>query len=146
MGKKTWKSVVSLFMAAALIVTSFGMTNPLTADAAADGVKAPSVEGRAVSGDNGTYYIDAAGGNDDNDGKSENQAWKTFKNVSALRLGAGGKVLLKAGCTWNGEKLLLQEAKGTSTNPVILGKYGEGDNPKINGQGSKWLDEQDRTP
>lgn len=145
MGKKTWKSVVSLFMAAALIVTSLGMTNPLTANAAADGAKAPSVEGRAVSGDNGTYYIDAAGGNDNNDGKSANQAWKTFKNVSALRLGAGGKVLLKAGCTWNGEKLLIQEARGTSANPVILGKYGEGENPKINGQGSKWLDEQDRT-
>lgn len=144
MGKKTWKSVVSLFMAAALIVTSLGMTNPLTADAATDGAKAPSAEGRAVTGDNGTYYIDAAGGSDENDGKSENKAWKTFKNVPTLRLGAGGKVLLKAGCTWNGEKLMIQNAKGTEQSPVILGKYGEGANPKINGQGSKWLDTQDR--
>lgn len=151
MGKKKWKSGISLFLAAALAMTSFGMASPLTADAAKDSAKTSSEEGialtsgdDAVSGDNGTYYIDAVNGNDSNDGKSEAKAWKSFKNIPGLKLGADGKVLLKAGCTWNDQKLMLKDAKGTAEKPVILGKYGEGANPVINGNGSKWLDSTNR--
>ena len=35
---------------------------------------------------------------------------------------------------------MLVEAEGTPENPVVLGRYGEGDDPVINGQGSPWLD------
>lgn len=86
----------------------------------------------------GTYYIDAQKGDDSNDGTSEDKAWKTFENVKRLRLNGGGKVLLKAGCTWNGEQFLLQESKGTKDEPIIVGRYGEGDDPVINGQGNPW--------
>ncbi len=152
MGKKTWKSGISLFLAAALVVTSFGMASPLTADAAKDNAKTLSDEGISlvsdddtVTGDNGTYYIDAVNGNDSNDGKSEGKAWKSLYKASSLQLGAGGKVLLKAGCTWNNEKLMVKNARGTKANPVIVGKYGDGKNPVINGNGSKWLDSQNRS-
>ncbi len=150
MGKKKWKSGISLFLAAVLAVTSLGMASPLTADAAKAGTETPSAESRAagdtnVTGDNGTYYIDAVNGNDTNDGKSEAKPWKSFKKVSDLRLVAGGKVLLKAGCTWNDQKLMIKDAKGTAENPVVIGKYGDGDNPLINGNGSKWLDSQNRS-
>ncbi len=145
MGKKKWKSSISLFLAAVLAVTSIGMANPLTADAAKDTENTASAEGRAVTGDNATYYIDAKDGNDNNDGKSEEKAWKSFEKVSELRLVAGGKVLLKAGCTWNDQKLMINEAKGTKENPVVLGKYGDGANPVINGNGSNWLDNMNRS-
>lgn len=150
MGKKKWKSGISLFLAAALAVTSLGMASPLTADAAKAGTETTSAESRAageaiVTGDNATYYIDAADGNDANDGKSAEKAWKSFEKVSDLRLTAGGKVLLKAGCTWNEQKLMIKNAKGTEENPVVIGKYGEGVNPVINGKGSKWLDNMDRS-
>ncbi len=152
MGKKTWKSGISLFLAAALVVTSFGMASPLTADAAKDNAMTLSDEGISlvsdddtVTGDNGTYYIDAVNGNDSNDGKSEGKAWKSLYKASSLQLGAGGKVLLKAGCTWNNEKLMVKNARGTKANPVIVGKYGDGKNPVINGNGSKWLDSQNRS-
>ena len=152
MGKKTWKSGISLFLAAALAVTSFGMASPLTADAAKNRARTLSDAGialvsdnDAVTGDNGTYYIDALNGNDSNDGKSEGKAWKSLYKASSLQLGAGGKVLLKAGCTWSDEKLMVKNAKGTKENPVIVGKYGEGKNPIINGNGSKWLDSQNRS-
>ena len=152
MGKKKWKSGISLFLAAALAVTSLGTASPLTADAAKDSAKSSSQDGiallsgdDAVTGDNGTYYIDAVGGNDSNDGKSKDKAWKSFQKVSGLRLGAGAKVLLKAGCTWNEEKLMVVNAKGTADKPVVIGKYGEGKNPVINGNGSKWLDSRNRS-
>ena len=61
--------------------------------------------GVTVSGE--TFYIDAAQGDDSNSGTSPDQAWRTFQNVESLRLTAGGKLLLKAGCVWNGEKLHL---------------------------------------
>lgn len=152
MGKRTWKSGISLFLTAALAMTSFGMASPLTADAAKDNAKAAlegeitlTADGDAATGDNGTYYIDAVNGNDSNDGKSEAKAWKSLQKAASLQLGAGGKVLLKAGCTWNDQKLMIRDARGTVENPVVIGKYGDGKNPIINGNGSNWLDNMDRS-
>ena len=85
-----------------------------------------------------TFYIDARNGDDAAAGTSPEQAWKTFENVKRLRLQAGGRLLLKAGCTWNGEQLKLQEAAGTQDNPVYVDRYGEGANPVINGNGNPW--------
>ncbi len=150
MGKKNWKSGISLFLATALAVTGFGVASPLEAEAAQDNAVTMSEGDIALladeaAGDNSVYYIDAANGNDNNDGKSQEKAWKSFRKVSELRLGAGGKVLLKAGCTWNDQKLMIKDAKGSKENPVVLGKYGEGKNPVINGNGSNWLDNMDRS-
>lgn len=86
----------------------------------------------------GTFYIDAENGDDDASGTSEHDAWKTFKNVSRLRLQGGAKLLLKAGCVWNEEQLLLQDSHGTKENPIIVGSYGEGEDPVINGNGNPW--------
>lgn len=131
MGNKKWKSIASLVLAAALAVGGVNVASPLTAQAET------VAEGRAAAT---TYYIDAANGNDSNNGTSEATAWKTFANVEGLELTAGQQVLLKAGCVWNNEKLMLKNAKGTAENPVILGRYGEGDDPVINGNGCPWLD------
>ena len=85
------------------------------------------------------YYVDAVNGNDDNDGTSPETAWKTLTKASSIRkLTAGGKILLKAGCTWNGEQLLVNGAEGTADEPVVIGSYGEGAKPVINGNGADW--------
>ena len=85
------------------------------------------------------YYVDAENGNDDNDGTSPETAWKTLQKASSIRkLTAGGKILLKAGCTWNGEQLLVNGAEGTADEPVVIGSYGEGEKPVINGNGANW--------
>ncbi len=131
MGNRRWKSVASLVLAAALAVGGINVASPLAVQAETAG------ESRAAAT---TYYIDAANGNDDNNGTSESTPWKSFVNVEKLELTAGQQVLLKAGCTWNEEKLMIKNAKGTAEAPVILGRYGEGKDPVINGNGSPWLD------
>lgn len=101
-----------------------------------DGPENPGDDSLITSSD--TFYIDAGNGDDAATGTSPEQAWKTFENVKRLRLQAGGRLLLKAGCTWNGEQLKLQEAAGTQDNPVYVDRYGEGANPVINGNGNPW--------
>ncbi len=85
------------------------------------------------------YYVDSENGNDDNDGKSPETAWKSLKKASSLnKLTAGGKILLKAGSVWNGQKLTVKNAVGTKDTPIVIGSYGEGANPVINGNGANW--------
>lgn len=86
-----------------------------------------------------TYYVDAENGNDDNDGTSPETAWKTLAKASSIRqLKEGGSILLKAGCVWNGEQLTVKNAKGSEANPIVIGSYGEGAKPVINGNGAGW--------
>lgn len=39
---------------------------------------------------------------------------------------------------WNNEQLLIQEAHGSSEVPVVIGRYREGADPVINGNGNPW--------
>ncbi len=84
------------------------------------------------------YYIDSKDGNDSADGLSPETAWKSLEKVGYLRLDAGDQVLLKAGSVWNGEKLTINQAKGSEEAKVVIGKYGEGALPILNGQGANW--------
>ena len=86
-----------------------------------------------------TYYVDAENGNDDNDGTTPDTAWKTLAKASSIRqLKEGGSILLKAGSVWNGEQLTVKNAQGTKEKPVVIGSYGEGAKPVINGNGANW--------
>lgn len=86
-----------------------------------------------------TYYVDAENGDDNNDGTSPETAWKTLAKASSIRqLKEGGSILLKAGSVWNGEQLTVRNAQGTEENPVVIGSYGEGAKPVINGNGANW--------
>lgn len=86
-----------------------------------------------------TYYVDAENGDDSNDGTSPETAWKTLTKASSIRkLTEGGSILLKAGCVWNGEQLSVKNAEGTAEHPIIIGSYGEGAKPIINGNGANW--------
>lgn len=123
--KKRWQSGLACALSVAMVIGSLTISAPISVEATEPGT---------------TYYIDAAAGDDANDGKSESAAWKTFANLPTLELSAGDKVLLKAGCTWNitDQPLEINNAEGTAEAPVVLGSYGEGDNPVINGNGNPW--------
>ena len=82
-----------------------------------------------------TYYIDSESGNDSNDGKSKNEAWKSLSKVSSLKLLPGDQVLLKRGCTFN-ETFLIDESQGTKKQHILISTYGNGDKPKIVGPGN----------
>ena len=86
-----------------------------------------------------TYYVDAVNGDDANDGTTPETAWKTLTKASSIRqLKAGGSILLKAGCVWNGEQLFIDNAIGSADAPIVIGSYGEGAKPVINGNGADW--------
>ncbi|MCI8490181.1 MAG: family 43 glycosylhydrolase [Lachnospiraceae bacterium] len=97
-------------------------------------IKVPTIEGGGK-----TYYVDSANGNDENDGLTPEKAWKTLTKASSVEnLTAGGKILLKAGSKWDGQKLTVKNAKGEKENPVVIGSYGDGSKPQINGAGASW--------
>lgn len=86
-----------------------------------------------------TYYVDAENGDDSNDGTTPETAWKTLTKASSIRkMTEGGSILLKAGCVWNDEQLEVKNAEGTAENPIVIGSYGEGADPVINGNGANW--------
>ena len=86
-----------------------------------------------------TYYVSSENGDDANDGTTPETAWKTLTKASSIRqLKAGGSILLKAGCVWNGEQLFIDNAIGSADAPIVIGSYGEGAKPVINGNGANW--------
>ncbi len=80
------------------------------------------------------FYIDAIGGNDDNEGLSSGAAFKTLQRINGVELNAGDKILLKAGQVHSGE-LKLEGVKGIQDLPIVIGSYGEGNSPVIDAKG-----------
>jgi hypothetical protein len=78
-----------------------------------------------------TYYVDASGGIDGNDGLSAASAWKTIAKVNGATLAAGDQVLFKRGETWN--ESLVPPASGMSGSPISFDAYGTGEAPTITG-------------
>ncbi len=85
-----------------------------------------------------TYYVDSAGGNDNNNGTSSSTAWKTLSKVNSKTFSAGDKILLKAGGSWTG--MLSPKGSGAAGNPITVDMYGTGNKPIINGGGILYPD------
>lgn len=78
------------------------------------------------------YYVDAASGNDMNDGSSPALAWKTLYKASGIKLKPGDTLFFKKGEVFNG--VLEISAEGTKKQPIVIDSYGEGDlKPSIQG-------------
>ncbi len=87
-------------------------------------------------GEGGTaYYIDAVNGDDGNDGKSKEKAWKTFEVANQTEFAPGDCILLKAGCEWE-DCCLSPKGSGTENNPIRISSYGAGNLPKLSGNGT----------
>lgn len=82
-----------------------------------------------ITGD--TYYVDATGGSDSNDGLSSGAAKQTLSAVNGLSLSGGDGVLFKSGETFTGTLTLNSSSGGSGSNYVIVGSYGTGASPKI---------------
>lgn len=83
------------------------------------------------SGGVATYYVDAAQGDDGNEGRSEAAAWKSLGRMLQAPLLPGSTVLLRRGGVWR-ESLNLTSS-GDSAAPITIGAYGEGEPPSVRG-------------
>lgn len=81
-----------------------------------------------------TYYVDAESGNDSASGRNESAAWKSLARASQLTLGPGDQLLFKSGQRWKG-RLDVQGA-GAVGAPALVGSYGSGAKPVIEGGGT----------
>jgi len=68
------------------------------------------------------YYINAKTGNDKNDGKSPNSAWKSLFKVSQKNFKPGDKILLATGQEFKGT-IKWSFIKGTKSKPITIGSY-----------------------
>jgi len=77
------------------------------------------------------FYVDSESGDDQKDGLSSANAWKTIAKVnSSMSLfSPGDRILFKKGGVWN-EKLIINTS-GASGNPVIFSYYGTGAKPLL---------------
>lgn len=78
--------------------------------------------------DGGTAYYVSANGNDANDGKSPETAWKTLDKVSNAKYNDGDVVYFK-----RGDIFRLDDSALKLTNGVSYSAYGEGEKPRIYG-------------
>jgi hypothetical protein len=78
---------------------------------------------------NNVYYIDSIGGNDTNDGLSQQTAWKSHFKVESADLQPGDSVLFARGSAWIGGIQI--NASGSEGKPIIFSHYGHGELPKF---------------
>ncbi len=85
----------------------------------------------AVDSTGTTYYLDSEAGDDGNDGRAPERAWKSFAPVNARRFEPGDAILLKRGAKWT--ESLAPQGDGAPERWITIGSYGEGARPFING-------------
>ena len=81
----------------------------------------------------GLYYVDSNDGNDNNSGTSPGEAWKSLTPVNSTTFMPGDKILFKAESTYTGQ--LKPQGSGASGKPIIIDMYGDGNKPRIDGEG-----------
>jgi len=80
-----------------------------------------------------TYYIDSDRGSDQNNGTSQDSAWKSLDRVNGRIFGPGDRILFRAGTSYAGQ--FRPRGSGGAGKPIIVDKYGEGALPRIDGGG-----------
>jgi parallel beta-helix repeat protein len=82
----------------------------------------------------GAYYVASpgSGGSDSNSGTSSGSPWATLAKVNSTVTVAGSDVYLNRGDTWTEQKLVI-DWTGTPSDRVVIGAYGTGADPIIDG-------------
>jgi hypothetical protein len=80
-----------------------------------------------------TYYVDSAEGDDEQDGLSQETAWKSLSNLNSVVFGPGDSILFKAGSRFTGQ--IHPQGSGAEGNPIVIDVYGEGNKPLIEAAG-----------
>lgn len=89
-----------------------------------------------------TYYVDATGGSDNNNGLSPSTAWQTINKVNVSTFAPGSSILFKKGETFRGS---LVTSSGSPSGYITYGAYGSGSKPKLLGSRQRsspldWVD------
>ncbi|UJF34843.1 S-layer homology domain-containing protein [Paenibacillus hexagrammi] len=121
MFKKISTKSISLLLSASLL---FGLSIGVL----------PVPKAQAIQPSGTSYYVDATGGSDSNEGTSDSTAWKTLERVSATNFQPGDRILFKSGEVWEGQ--LWPKGSGSEGNPIIIDAYGSGSKPAIQGNGT----------
>ena len=80
---------------------------------------------------NGTNYYISNSGNDSNDGRSPDRAWKSITKVNTSSFQPGDSVLFRKGDKFSGT--IIVKNNGTITKPIVYAAYGIGDLPEFSG-------------
>jgi hypothetical protein len=72
-----------------------------------------------------TYYVSATG-DDGNDGRSPDHAWRTLARADRLQLVPGDRLLLQGGSRFTGSLTVGRGEAGRGDQPVVFGSYGSG--------------------
>ena len=110
-----------------LNIISAIMTLATCVASAGDGHRAPPVTT--------CYYVDSESGNDGEDGKSPETAWKTLNRLNECKFSPGDTVFFKASSVFDGQ--FEPVGSGEEGRPVVVRVYGVGRRPILNGNGEK---------
>jgi hypothetical protein len=80
-----------------------------------------------------TYHVDSQRGDDEFPGTSVDQPWRTLERVNTQTFVPGDRLVFKADTRYVGQ--LAPRGSGTEAQPIKLGTYGEGERPRIEGEG-----------
>ena len=75
-----------------------------------------------------SYYIDAIGGNDNNEG-TINSPWQSLDKITARTFLPGDNIYFKRGTSYNGSVTI--NGNGTQSMPITVGAYGTGAAPRL---------------
>lgn len=75
------------------------------------------------------YYLDSEQGDDANDGRSPQRAWRSLDRANNQLFEPGERLLLRSGCKWQGQ--LRPQGSGSEGKPIRIGRYGAGELPVI---------------
>lgn len=81
-----------------------------------------------------TFYLSSSMGSDEHNGLSGDTPWASLNKINALHLLPGDTLLLRRGDTFTGQ-LALRNESGTQPQPIVIGAYGSGERPIIDGNG-----------
>ncbi len=82
-----------------------------------------------LAAQNKTYFVSTSG-NDNADGLSVENAWKSLEKVNSVTFQPGDKILFKSGEEWKGQ--LFMKGSGAEGAPIVLSSFGGCEKPVIN--------------
>lgn len=81
------------------------------------------------------YYMDSITGDDSNKGNSPSQAWKSIDRLNEVVFKPGDRIFFKSGTEYVGN--FHPKGSGSLKNPIVVDKFGKGENPILNGDGKE---------